>query len=48
MWCVVIDVARGVVGAYRRTGFVGAMFGPYLRRKIQLYFDGALEASGQP
>jgi hypothetical protein len=45
---VVVDVARGVIGSYRRTGFIGGMYGPYLRRKIQLYFDGALAATPQP
>jgi hypothetical protein len=43
---VVVDVARGVISAFRSTGFVGAIYGPHLRRKISLYFEGALDGNG--
>jgi hypothetical protein len=39
---VVVDTDRRAVAAFRRTGFMGAIFGPYLRRKITLYFDGTV------
>jgi hypothetical protein len=44
---VVVDVTKGVVATFRRTAFFGGAFAPFLRRKIQLYFDGALTPSAQ-
>jgi len=44
---VAVDVARGAVGAFRRTPFVGSIYAPYLRRKLTLYFDGAGQALGR-
>jgi hypothetical protein len=40
---VVIDVARDVIGVFRRTEWKGGIYSPHLRRKISLYFDGALD-----
>jgi hypothetical protein len=45
---VVVDVARGIIGAFRSTEWKGAIYGPHLRRKISLYFDSALDGNGLP
>jgi hypothetical protein len=45
---VVVDVARGIIGAFRRTEWKGAIYGAHLRRKISLYFNSALNGSGLP
>jgi len=34
----VVDTANRLVGTYRRIPVVGAMYGPYLRRKSEQYF----------
>lgn len=41
---VVVDATRGVISAFRRSAFLGWIYAPYLRRKLTLYFDGALQA----
>ena len=41
---VVVDATRGVISAFRRGAFLGWIYAPYLRRKLTLYFDGALQA----
>lgn len=35
---VVVDVARGGIGAYRRTPTLGIVYAGHLRRKLDLYF----------
>jgi hypothetical protein len=45
---VVVDLARGIIGAYRGTGFLGAFYGPHLRRKLSLYFDSVLDGNELP
>jgi hypothetical protein len=45
---VVVDVSRGVIATFRRTGYTGGAFAPLLRRKINLYFDGALQVASLP
>jgi len=41
---VVVDPAQGVVSVFRRSAPLGWIYAPYLRRKLALYFDGALQA----
>ena len=41
---VAVDAASGIVGAFRRTPFVGWIYAPYLRSKMTLYFDSAVHA----
>ncbi len=43
---VAVDAAQWSVGAFRRTPAIGWVYSPYLRRKLTLYFDGALRALG--
>ncbi len=43
---VAVDAAHGTVATYRGTPALGWLYAAHLRRKLTLYFDGALRAVG--